>query len=74
MGTRATNDAADQVASHSPILSAEFAWQGLRACRWDGAYFTGAIMPVRSTVDFCQPKKLMKVSRGNGNCYCWSEG
>ena len=32
MRTRATNDAADQVASHSPILSAEFAWQGLRAC------------------------------------------
>lgn len=35
MRTRATNDAADQVASHSSILSAECAWQGLRACRWD---------------------------------------
>lgn len=74
MRMTATNDAADQVASHSSILSAEFAWQGLRACRWDGAYFTGAIMPIRSTVDFCQPKKLKEVTRGNGNCYCCLKG
>ena len=66
MRTRATNDAADQVASHSSILSAEFAWQGLRACRWDGAHFTGAIMPGRSTVDFCQLRSSSKCSMGMG--------
>ena len=27
---------------------------------WDGAHFTGAIMPVRSTVDFCQLRSSIK--------------
>lgn len=66
MRTRATNDAADQVASHSSNLSAEFAWQGLRACRWVGAYFTGAIMPGRSTVDFSQLRSSSKSPMGVG--------
>ena len=40
--TRATNDAADQVCSHSPKLSAQFAWQGLMGLPGGmDAYFTG---------------------------------
>lgn len=52
MRTRATNEAADQVASHSSILSAEFAWQGLRACRWDE-------MELTSPVQSCQSVPLL---------------
>ena len=40
---------------------------------WDGAYFTGAIMPIRSTVGFCHLRSSSKLYRGNGN-YRWWEG
>ena len=51
MRTRAANDAADQVGSHSSILSAQFAWQGLKGLQ------VGWVLA--SPVQFCQSVPLL---------------